>query len=111
VIWGDGTQVRDNVYIDDIVDAAINATRAQVPVVNVGSGRTCSYNQLVDEINKVLGTDIKPTYVSKPANYVDVASADITLMKESLQIEPISLEEGLTKFYGHLQKIVINDKV
>jgi UDP-glucose 4-epimerase len=104
VIWGDGEQRRDCIYVDDIVEAFIRAMHVKNSPINVASGKDYSYNQIVEKINKVLGKDIKPVYTGKPKNYVDNAVADTTLMKKYLRLHPISLEEGLKKFSGYLDE-------
>lgn len=98
VIWGDGEQERDCVFIDDIVKSAINAARFEVPeIINVGSGVKVTYNRIVEAINEVLGKNIKPIYKEKPPNYVDRAVADIELMRKYLKVESTPLEDGLKK--------------
>ncbi len=99
VIWGDGEQRRDCIFVDDIVDVAVKCMTVKTPpVVNIATGKDLSYNEIVEKINKVLGTDIKPTYVKKPANYVDNAVADVSLMRKTFGLQPMSLEEGLRKW-------------
>jgi len=104
VIWGDGEQERDCVFIDDIVKSAINAARFEVPeIINVGSGVKVTYNRIVEAINEVLGKNIKPIYKEKPPNYVDRAVADIELMRKYLKVESTPLEDGLKKFAEYLK--------
>jgi len=105
VIWGDGLQTRDCIFIDDIVDACIKAMKTKYStVVNVGTGLGYNYNQIIEKINIVLNKEIKPVYIDKPvSNYVDKAVADTTWMKHFLGLKPISLEKGLEEMYNYLQ--------
>lgn len=104
VIWGDGEQERDCIFIDDIVKSVINAAKFEVPgIINLGSGVKVTYNGIVETINEVLKKNIEPIYKEKPRNFVDKAVADNGLMREYLKIEPIRLEEGLKKFVGYLK--------
>jgi UDP-glucose 4-epimerase len=70
VIYGDGTQTRDFVYIDDIVDTIIS-TKDVTGILDVGTGLNSSFNEVVHLINLYLGTDIEPKYVKKPIQYVE----------------------------------------
>lgn len=107
VIWGDGTQQRDFIYIDDITKGLISPIFKYVPpVLNLGSGKGYSFNELIENINTVLNTDIRPTYLDKPQNYVDNAVADISLMEKCLNISPVPLLTGLEAFNKYLEKIV-----
>jgi nucleoside-diphosphate-sugar epimerase len=104
IIWGDGEQERDCIFIEDIVKSAINAAEFEVPeIINVGSGVRVTYNRIVETINEVLETNIEPVYEEKPQNFVDKAVADIWLMRKNLKVEPIKLEEGLKKFVEYLE--------
>lgn len=104
IIWGDGEQERDCIFIDDIVKSVINAAKLTVPeTINIGSGVTVTYNKIVETINEVLDTNIEPIYKEKPQNFVDRAVADIGLMRKNLKVKPIGLKEGLKKFVGYLR--------
>lgn len=105
VIYGDGSQRRDFVYIDDIVEAIIRAAEKPVTgIINVGSGRNYSFNEVVDIINNLLGKKIKPIYIEKPPSYLENTLASIKKMKELLEMrEPLDLEEGLRKYLEFLE--------
>lgn len=72
VIYGDGEQQRDFIYVGDVVRAMRTAMDKDIPgLFNVGTGRNYTLNQLVEVLNKVLETNIKPEYVENPfPNYV-----------------------------------------
>lgn len=81
-IWGDGSVVRDYVYISDAVDAILRAARSdgEPRIFNVGSGVGLTLNQLVAEIRKVLGgavvvEHLPPRTVDVPANVLDATLA------------------------------------
>ena len=98
VIWGDGNQTRDFIFIDDIIDALIIAGEKNVaPIINLGTGKSTSFNEVVFIINTLLGKNIQPVYVPKPKFYVEKTEADTKLMKKELEINPVSLKEGIKK--------------
>lgn len=104
IVYGDGKQRRDFVYIDDIIKAIIrSAERETPPIINVGSGRSYTFNKVIAMINELLGKNIKPKYVPKPVNYLERTEADITLMKSTLDIIPLTLEEGLKEYLNHVK--------
>lgn len=103
VIWGNGEQQRDLVYVEDVADAVVKAadTREELDgeVFNVGTGKPQSFNTVVEELNKALGTDIEAEHVENPRdNYVTEHRADISKTKRLLNWEPEhSFEEGVKK--------------
>ena len=107
IVYGNGTQRRDFVYIDDIVEALIRSAEKKnvPPIINVGSGRSYTFNEVINLINKLLGKNIKPRYVPKPSKYLEATQADISLLKHSLGLEPIGLEEGLRRYLKILDLI------
>lgn len=104
VIWGNGTQTRDFIHIDDIVNGIVKSMRIKrTSIINVATGRSHSYNEVIDIINKILDMDILPVYKSKPENYVDKTRADISLMRKNLGLVPLTLEEGISQFVKYLE--------
>jgi len=99
IIYGDGTQTRDFIYVTDVVNAFELAFRSEIEygIYNVGTGIETSFNELASRISKVLGQELKLKYRENPIkNYVYRTQADITKAKKELSFEPkVSLEEGL----------------
>lgn len=63
VIFGDGKQTRDFVYIDDIVRANLIMLENSVTgIFNVGTGRETSVNQIFEYLKDVSGKDVKKVY-------------------------------------------------
>ena len=112
LIFGDGLQTMDFVYIEDIARANILAAKANVTddVFNVASGVETSLNELAYSLAKVMGSDLKPEYgPERKVNPVQRRLASTTKAKKLLGFEAeISLEEGLTRLvnWWHEQKLV-----
>jgi UDP-glucose 4-epimerase len=100
LIYGDGNQSRDFVYIDDVVEAILKSAELDnlPPIINVGSGISYSFNEVVDLINRNLEKQVFPIYVEKPAKYLERTQADMTLLYRSLSVEPRDLEKGLQDY-------------
>jgi UDP-glucose 4-epimerase len=100
VIFGDGRQSRDFVYLDDVVRALANAATAPVVnqrVINVGSGVEVTINQLVDEIERILGKRAHRIVNRDEVGGVSRLVADISLAAELIDWKPrVTLAEGLT---------------
>jgi len=62
VIYGDGEQTRDYVYVLDVVNANIRALTAPVGIYNIGTGKETSVNDLVKILKTVLGLDFPVVY-------------------------------------------------
>ena len=99
VVHGDGTQSRDFVYIDDVVDALISSSDAQGvnrSIINVGSGTETSIDQLAQMAGEVTGKKIEVIHNSATAGGVSRLVADITLARETLGYSPkVSMMDGL----------------
>ena len=106
VIFGDGTQTRDFIYVDDVITAIINSTELpQQGIINVGSGIPTSFNQVIEKIGNIVEKKINPVYVKKELNYVEKLQADTKLMENTLKINPLSIELGISKFAKYLNII------
>lgn len=101
VIFGDGTQTRDFVYVDDVVDALVAAATAESvdrAIINVGSGREISLNDLAQRIGLVTDRPVHPLYSQAKSGGVPRLVADLTLAQKKLGFRPrVSLEEGLRR--------------
>lgn len=100
VIFGDGEQTRDFVYVQDVVAALRLAMQSDHHcILNVGSGRSHSFNEVIEMINVQLMVNIKPKYIENPIkNYVRDTLAYTSKCKEMLGFKAkISLEEGIRR--------------
>jgi nucleoside-diphosphate-sugar epimerase len=91
VIWGDGTQTRDFIYIDDVIDNIMELSEKQTEgIYEIGTGINTSLNEVVETINEVLKTNIKPIYIPKPDSYIQETPVKAVNCK-------VSLEQGIRK--------------
>lgn len=101
VIFGDGKQSRDFVFVEDVVSAnllACNAQSAAGEIFNIASGKRTSINCLVTTIGGLLGAGLEPVYEQQRKGDVRHSQGDISKAKEILGYEPlIDLETGLRK--------------
>jgi UDP-glucose 4-epimerase len=108
LIFGNGQQTMDFVYIEDIARANILAAKAAVTdeVFNIASGVETSLNDLALSLAKVMGSDLTPEYgPERKTNPVQRRLADIVKAKELLGFEAeVSLEEGLSRLVSWWKK-------
>ena len=103
VVYGDGSQRRDFIHVDDVCDALILATSVKgFAVLNVGYGRNYSLNELVVRLNSAMGLKIKPKYIKMPVkNYVAETLADTSKANRTIGFQAkIGLDEGIRKCLG-----------
>jgi len=101
VIHGNGEQTRDYVFIEDVVDAMIAASFAEGInrlVINVGSGKETSVNEIVKTVKDLTGTKpeivVNKSHDSGPSRMC----ADLTLATKKLGYHPkVNLKEGLIR--------------
>ncbi len=106
VIWGDGTQRRDFIFIDDIVRITlILAVNCDEPIINVGKGTDVDFLETVKLINNELKTDIKPTFIPRPQLYLEITLADTKLLKKYYKGSFTSVKEGIHKTIKYLDEI------
>lgn len=103
VIFGDGTQSRDFVFIDNIVQANLLAAEAPAErvagrVFNGGTGGSISLRQLVADLNDLTGQDIQPRFEPARAGDIRHSQADVSALKEATGYLPaVSWKDGLAQ--------------
>lgn len=101
VVYGDGSQTRDFVYIDDVVDALISAGQApnvDRQIINVGSGVETSVNDLAATIRAITGLKAELIYNHEAGGGLARLVADLTKAKQLLGYVPrTQLDAGLRK--------------
>jgi UDP-glucose 4-epimerase len=99
VLFGDGQQTRDFVYVTDVLDALVSAaTRSGVNrlVINIGSGVETSITALVDQIEEVTGRQVNRIHNPEKSGGVPRLVADISRAQMLLGFRPHrSLSKGL----------------
>lgn len=101
VMFGQGKQTRDFVYVGDVINAlTLSATADQVhrAIINIGSGQEISIAQLVAQIERVVGREAHVLNNAEEVTGVPRLVADIQLAGNLLRWKPrVSLEEGLQR--------------
>jgi UDP-glucose 4-epimerase len=99
VIYGDGTQTRDFVYVEDVVRANILAALSdRTGAYNIAGGTKTSVNDLAMMICDITGIAEEPMYAEERPGDIKHSYADITRAREELGFEPtVELKEGLKK--------------
>jgi ADP-L-glycero-D-manno-heptose 6-epimerase len=100
-IFKHGEQKRDFVYVKDVVDGMIRALDAyQSGIYNLGSGEAHSFNELVQVLNRSLGTNLEPEYIDNPhAHYQNFTEANLHKVKGGLGYKPQFTFEDAVKDY------------
>lgn len=101
LIFGDGSQTMDFVYIEDVARANILATRAAVTdqVFNVASGTETSLRELAEALLRAMGSSLQPEYApERKVNPVPRRLADTSEAERRLGFRAqVSLEDGLSR--------------
>jgi len=78
VIFGDGSQTRDFTYVKDVVRALRLAMKSDYHgILNVGTGKAYSFNDVIEILNKDMGLAVRPKHIENPIkNYVPHTLSD-----------------------------------
>ncbi len=101
-IWGDGTQTRSFMYIDDCIQGIFDIMHSNITEpINLGSSELVSINGLVDIVEEIAGIRLKRSYKLDAPKGVNGRNSDNSLIREYLNWEPgIRLKDGLEKTYA-----------
>jgi len=105
-IWGDGSIVRDYLYIEDFCRAVLGLLR-KAPwnaAYNVGSGQGASINDVVRLAREITGRSLEVEYL--PSRSVDIPTTilDITRLSKHLDAPLRPLEEGMALYWAEIQR-------
>lgn len=106
-VYGDGSVVRDFIYIDDAIRAIMKIVNGENKhrTFNLGCGYGTSIKQVLETIEKALGIKLNVSYlegrkVDVPVNYLDISRYE----KYYGALNPISLEDGIRKTANFMKK-------
>ena len=110
VVFGDGQQSRDFVFVKDIVLGNLLAADAEGTagrVINLATGEQASLLELIAQLNEMLGLAIEPEHQPVREGDVRHSQADISLAKDLLGYQPhFSLAEGLQQSIDYYRTLV-----
>lgn len=99
VIFGDGEQSRDFTFVRNVIEGNILAATTDCEsgiAMNCACHGRITLNELVANINEILGKDIKPVYKEPRAGDIKHSFADIELAGKTLHYKPlVDFKEGL----------------
>lgn len=105
-VFGSGEQRKDFIYVKDVIKANLLALEAKKSfIVNIGIGKTASFNEIITLLNSFLKKDTKPIYVKNPylGRYQMYTEADLTLAKSALNFEAeYNIKEGIRDYFFSL---------
>jgi UDP-glucose 4-epimerase len=106
-VWGDGSVVRDYIFIHDVVEAFLKAMAysSSESVFNIGSGVGTSLSEVIELIEEVVGVTFKRVF--SPGRKVDVPAIylDISLAREKLGWQPeVSLKKGIKMTWEEIRR-------
>ncbi len=109
VIYGDGRQSRDFSFVANVVHAnllAADASNVAGRTINAADGRSIDLLRLLELLNRLLGTNVKPQFAPARTGDVRESQADITLARRLLSYEPqIDFEEGLRRSIDYYRSV------
>jgi UDP-glucose 4-epimerase len=112
-VYGDGSQTRDFIFVEDLCQAIMLALdeNVQSGVYNIGTGTRASVNELFATLESVLGRSLEREHLPARRGEVKHVYLNIDKARKSLGFEPkFSLEEGLKKTYHWFRTTVPSEK-
>lgn len=104
-VWGDGSNIRDYIYIDDLDDVICQLIMNNVvnTTLNIGSSVGTSINDIIQELESIVDEEVKVEYL--PSRNVDVANMilDTTELRRHVDFHVTPLHLGIQKFYQHVK--------
>jgi UDP-glucose 4-epimerase len=109
VIYGDGLQSRDFTYVANVVHGnllAADAAGVSGRVFNLANGQSTNLLELIETLNELLGTDIRPRHEPPRVGDVRESRADITAARQALAYQPqVDFAAGLRRSIDYYRQI------
>ena len=108
-VWGDGSAVRDYIYVDDLANIFVKLIEGDVynKTLNIGSGRGYSVNDVLAFLKIVSGKELKIVYQNPRPVDVSNMVLDTTRLKEVINYELTPFMDGVRKFYEEVKGGVV----
>jgi len=106
-VWGDGSVIRDYIHVDDVMDAALKlvAYQGHEKVFNIGSGIGLTLNELISEMEQLVGRKARVNYLPSRLVDVPVSVLDISRAVQALDWHPqVSIGEGMRQLINNYSK-------
>lgn len=107
VIYGDGEQSRDFVYVEDVARANLAAAvhpAAPGKIFNVGTGHAITVNRLWERVRSLAGVDLEAAYADARDGDIRHSLADIAGISETLDFQPaVAFDDGLQQTFAWYQ--------
>ena len=109
IIFGDGHQTRDFVYVDDIAQANLLAIKnGSGEIINIGCNVQTSVNELVEMMKEVTGSSLEAKYQAARAGDIKYSYLDNTKAKDILGWEPnYNLKRGLEETFQYYKEVYL----
>lgn len=107
VVWGDGTALRDYIYISDVASVFFKASlyHGEPRIFNIGSGKAHSVNDIINILQKKFSGSLRVKYLPKRPFDVPVNILDVSCAKRHLNWEPkVTFEEGILFTFEWMKK-------
>jgi UDP-glucose 4-epimerase len=109
VVHGNGTQTRDFVYVDDVVEALLAAATAPAvhgEIINIGSGEETSINHLISTLSQVAQRQPDVIYNPQESGGISRLAADVSKARQLLGYQPrVSLSDGLQRLLTEASRL------
>ena len=108
-VWGDGSAVRDYIYIEDLADIFRQLLDKDVTntTLNIGSGRGYSVNEVLALLKTVSQTDVSICYKGSRPVDVSYIVLDLSELKKHINIVFTPFQEGIRRFYEESRNIML----
>lgn len=107
-IFGDGSMVRDYIYIDDLIAMMVASYKQgnQYAEYNLGSGRGQTVNEIVAAIESCTGFSIEKSFLETPPTFIKKSVLDIQRFVNEFGTQPhVSLEDGVARTWKYVKEL------